>query len=194
MKGILLAAALALTTLAAPCYLEPAAQESNAPEYIVANAAAPVLPSAEPTPAEPPLWQDCNVPEYTFTQAAVDALARLVYGEARNCDIEGQAAVVWCVLNRMDDERFPDTIMDVITQQSQFFGYKESYPILPELVEVVEDVLMRYSVERSSGESAGRVLPREYVYFSGDGTANYFTTAYASMDVWDWSLRSPYRE
>lgn len=147
------------------------------------------------TAPEPPLWQDCNAPEYIFTDAEVDALARLLYGEALNCTVEGQAGVVWCVLNRMDDERFPSNVIDVITQYNQFFGYRKSNPVLPELVEVVEDVLMRYNVEQSGiVDNPGRVLPREYVFFSGDGNQNYFTVTYAARDVWDWSAWSPYRE
>lgn len=153
-------------------------------------------PPSPPLPAERAIWQDCNAPEYIFSDDEVGALARLLYGEARNCEVEGQAAVVWCVLNRMDSDNpyFPDTVIDVVTQPSQFFGYREDYPVLPELVEVVEDVLMRYSAERSGIGSVGRVLPREYLYFSGDGTHNHFTTTYAGNDVWDWSLRSPYRD
>ncbi len=143
---------------------------------------------------EPPLWQDCNVPEHLFVQAEVDALARLVYGEAGSCNVEGKAAAVWCVLNRVDDPNFPDTLLEVLEQPGQFAGYRESYPVLPELVKIVEDVLMRWSAERSGVENVGRVLPREYLYFSGDGTCNSFTTAYAGGDVWDWAARSPYRE
>lgn len=147
-----------------------------------------------PMPAEAPLWQDCNVGTI-FTDDEVDALAQLVYGEACNCNIEGQAGVVWCVLNRVDDERFPDNVIDVITQKNQFFGYRESNPVLPELARLVEDVLMRYNLEESGiVENSGRVLPREYVFFSGDGQQNYFTITYAARDVWDWSAWSPYRE
>lgn len=60
--------------------------------------------------------------------------------------------------------------------------------------EVEEDVLMRYDAERTGIESVGRVLPREYLYFSGDGTHNYFTVSYNDDNVWDWSLYSPYRD
>lgn len=144
-------------------------------------------------PSESPVWQDCNVGTI-FTDEEVEALAQMLYGEARNCDVEGQAAAVWCVLNRVDDPRFPDTVLEVVTQAGQFFGYRKSNPVLPELVEVVEDVLMRYNVEETGIENPGRVLPREYIYFSGDGYANYFTKTYACTAVWDWSMESPYRE
>ena len=167
MKSLLLAAVVLLTSLTAP-----------------------------PEPVERVVWEDCNPPAYIATDAEVDALARLLYGEARSCDVEGQAAVVWCVLNRMDSEDpyFPDTVMGVSTQPSQFFGYSEDYPVLPELVEVAEDVLMRWNIEKSGIEDAGRVLPREYLYFSGDGTQNYFTREYNDDEAWDWPLRSPYKD
>lgn len=146
--------------------------------------------------AEMPLWEDCDTLAYIFTDAEVDALARLVCGEARNCNVEGQAGIIWCVLNRVDsdDPYFPDDVIGVVTQPNQFFGYRESDPVLPELAAVARDVLMRYCAERSGIEDVGRVLPREYVYFSGDGERNYFTTTYAGSDVWNWSLRSPYRD
>lgn len=145
---------------------------------------------------EQPIWQDCNAPSYIPTQADVDAIAKLLYGEALNCNVEGQAAVVWCILNRVDsdDPYFPDTIMEVVTQPNQFFGYREDNPVLPELVAVADDVLMRYGEERSGAEDVGRVLPREYLYFSGDGFRNYFTVTYCTNDVWDWSAYNPYTE
>lgn len=124
----------------------------------------------------------------------VNALCKLVYGEARNCTVEVQAAAVWCVLNRVDDERFPDTILEVVKQPSQFFGYKENFPVLPEIQELVVDVLDRWAAEKSGVEDVARVLPKEYLYFSGDGKQNYFTIEYNSRNVWDWSLYNPYTE
>lgn len=55
-------------------------------------------------------------PEYEmyFAEADVVALARMLYGEARGCTVDNQAKCVWCVLNRVDDPRFPDTIIGVV--------------------------------------------------------------------------------
>lgn len=135
-------------------------------------------------------------PGHTFSRDEVDATARMVYGEARNCGVMEQAATVWCALNRVDsdDPYFPDTLLEVLEQPYQFAGYKESNPVLPELAELVEDVFVRWSAERSGIESVGRVLPREYLFFSGDGNSNCFTLTYAGGDVWDWSLYNPYTE
>ena len=40
----------------------------------------------------------------------------------------------------------------------------------------------------------GRVLPREYLFFTGDGKHNHFRTEWDGGQVWDWSLQSPYEE
>lgn len=61
--------------------------------------------------------------------AEVDALARTLYGECRGCSELQQRAVAWTIFNRVDSEQFPDTVIEVITQPSQFFGYKESFPV-----------------------------------------------------------------
>ena len=117
----------------------------------------------------------------------VAALARMLYGEARGCDEKQQAAAVWCVLNRLDDARYPDTILGVLEQPGQFCGYAQNNPVLPELFLLAEDVLLRWS---TGGD--GRVLPEEYLYFSGDGTTNTFRTDLSGGEVWDWTLPSPY--
>lgn len=135
-------------------------------------------------------------PREAFNIKEVNALSRFVYGEARGCSIEQQSACVWCVLNRVDsdNEYFPNTIIEVIEQPGQFFGYKESFPIILEIQEVVIDVLMRWAAEADGVKDVCRVLPKEYLYFSGDGNQNYFTKEYNSTDVWDWSLYNPYTE
>ena len=73
--------------------------------------------------------------------AEVDALAKTLYGECRGCSEIQQRAVAWTIFNRVDDERFPDTVIEVITQPSQFFGYSESFPVTAELEELARDCL-----------------------------------------------------
>lgn len=43
-------------------------------------------------------------------------LAQNIYFEANNQSVEGQVAVAWVTLNRMEDPNFPDTICDVVKQ------------------------------------------------------------------------------
>lgn len=55
-----------------------------------------------------------TVAGYVPNAAEIEALAKLIYGEAGIVpSTTEQAAVVWCVLNRVDDPRFPDTVLEV---------------------------------------------------------------------------------
>ena len=47
-------------------------------------------------------------------------LAKIAMAEAEGEDIEGKAHVIMVVLNRVADNRFPNTIHDVIYQKNQF--------------------------------------------------------------------------
>ncbi|MEG1578414.1 MAG: cell wall hydrolase, partial [Oscillospiraceae bacterium] len=127
-------------------------------------------------------------------ETPAECLARMLYGEARGCSTTEQAAVVWCALNRVDSEDpyYPDDIVAVVTQERQFHGYDPEHPVLPELLALAEDVLARWSIEGGCVGSVGRVLPEEYLYFTGDGMHNYFWTEYTGGETWGWWLESPY--
>ena len=76
--------------------------------------------AATPTPTPAPYIPD---------EAEVEMLARLIWGEARGIPSDmHKAAVVWCVLNRVDAEGWPDTVAEVVTQPHQFAGYSPDYP------------------------------------------------------------------
>lgn len=128
-------------------------------------------------------------------KAEIEMIAKTVYGEARGSFKTEKAAVVWCILNRVDDDRFPDNITDVITQENQFSGYSESNPVDSEIVELVNDVMTRWVFEKTAVGEVGRVLPKEYCWFLGNGVQNTFRDAYnGDYNTWDWSLESPYKE
>ena len=118
-------------------------------------------------------------PEYEmyFTEADVTALAQMLYGEARGCTVDNQMKCVWCVLNRVDDSRFPDTIQGVLSQPSQFHGYSPDFPVWDELYAVALDVLTRWSMEKQ-GADVERELDKNAVFFTGDGTTNWFRSVY----------------
>lgn len=56
----------------------------------------------------------------TYTQDDWDMLAQVVYGEARGEIYDGQVAVAAVVLNRLEDEAFPNTIRGVVFQKNAF--------------------------------------------------------------------------
>ena len=118
-------------------------------------------------------------PEYEmyFTEADVTALAQMLYGGARGCTVDNQMKCVWCVLNRVDDARFPDTIIGVVSQPSQFHGYSPNFPVWDELKEVARDVLTRWSLEKQ-GVTVERELPNTYLWFTGYNGSNHFREEY----------------
>lgn len=120
-------------------------------------------------------------------------LAKIVYREARGSDsVQEQAAVIWCVLNRVDGDRHGDTIEEVATAPNQF-AWVPNTPVEDEFYELSKDVIIRWLLEKEGKENVGRVLPSAYRYFAGWGGSNHFRTAYRSNDYWDWSLANPYQ-
>lgn len=163
-------------------------QEPRMVEFTLATVKTPA-DEKPPAPSAEPAASPLTPPE---DEATINALAQLVYGEARGCSITEQAAVVWCVLNRVD-AGYGD-IMAVATAPNQFVGYRPGNPIEAHTAHLVRDVLLRWHAEKTHGEDAGRVLPEDYLWFHGDGKHNHFRNEYEGGDRWDWSLPSPYEE
>lgn len=54
-----------------------------------------------------------------------------IYHEARGEPEIGRIAVAWVTLNRVESDRFPDTICEVVTQPGQFSWLQDDYPDMP---------------------------------------------------------------
>ena len=145
--------------------------------YAVLTAAASVPEGVPPEVNTEGLCVYEPVYEMYFTDADVVAVAKMLYGESRGCTVDNQQKAVWCVLNRVDDERYPDSIIEVLSQNGQFHGYNPNHPVWDELTAVAEDVLTRWSLEKQ-GVAVNRELPKSYLYFTGTGKENVFREAY----------------
>ena len=142
-------------------------------------------PSPSGTPSATPFVPD---------EAEVIMLAKLIYAEARGIPSTAEkAAVVWCVLNRVDDERWPDTIYEVLTQKDQF-AYFPDCTLTDEFMNIAADVLTRWEREKAGAVNIGRVLPAGYCFFMGDGRHNNFTIEWKAGATWDWSAENPYTD
>ena len=150
-----------------------AAWEEN-PDTAQAAAEAPAEPeqSEAPESPEPPVYY-----EMYFTEDDVAAMAKMLWGEARGCTRDNQIKCAWIVCNRVDDERFPDTIQEVLEQPSQFHGYDPTYPVTDELYSVAFDVLTRWSYEKQ-GIPVRRELASSFLWFTGNGVENIFREVY----------------
>lgn len=146
----------------------------------------------DPTPAPSINPEDVTTP---WTDEDLWIMAQMVEGEAGGCSKIQKSAVVWCALNRLDSPRWPDTIVEVVTQKNQFQGYHSYNEPTEETIRIVQDVYARYWLEKTYGYSYGRTLPKEYLYFRGDHVrTNYFYKVDGGTQAWDWSWGDPYKE
>ena len=60
--------------------------------------------------------------------SAIACLATAIYFEARGEPMVGQVAVAQVIVNRVYDERFPDTVCDVV-KQGEYYTCNKSIPI-----------------------------------------------------------------
>lgn len=134
-----------------------------------------------------------GIPAY-FTEEEVSYIAKTVYGEAGCCSKIQQSAVVWCILNRVDNGYWGSTIKSVVTAPGQFNGYHSYNPVTDEIKELVEDIIVRWNMEKNGMTNIGRTLPERFMYFHADGTgfANRFTTSAGTGEVWTWDCWNPY--
>ena len=128
--------------------------------------------SEAPEPSEAPVYY-----EMYFTEDDVAEVAKMLWGEARGCTKDNQIKCAWIVCNRVDDDRFPDTIQGVLEQPYQFHGYDPTYPVTSELYDVAFDVLTRWSYEKQ-GIPVCRELPSSFLWFTGNGQENIFREGY----------------
>ena len=123
----------------------------------------------------------------------IKMLAQVVYNEARG--VKGthhKAAVMWCVLNRVDSENsFDNSIVEVLSFPNAFAWWSNT-PVEDQFVVLAEDVLTRWLLEKEGFDNVGRVLPSDYYFFHGANGYNHFRKNYSSKEYWDWSLESPY--
>jgi spore germination cell wall hydrolase CwlJ-like protein len=130
-------------------------------------------------------------PEPLYTDADAAIIAKVMYRECGGIKSDTEkACIAWVVLNRVD-AGYADTIAVVATAPAQF-GYKASTPVRDDLLKLSYDVLERWAKEKSGETEVGRVLPKDYFWYNGDGAHNYFRNAYSGGTQWDYSLTSPY--
>ena len=109
-----------------------------------------------------------------YTQQDVEALARTVYGEARGCSPMEQRLVVWTVLQRLDDTRWPDTISEVVRQPNQFKGYSELHPLDNAILTLCEEEAAAWAGGASPPVAEPWAPEIPYFFFDSRGGRNYF--------------------
>lgn len=164
-------------------------------QHIAQSAKTDVASKQEQGEDDKPVATEVSEPEQEyityFTDDDVIDLAKLLVRECGGIPSKTeQACVAWCVLNRVDE--YNSSIYDILREPNQF-AFSESAEVREDLYELAKDVLCRWNDEKNGIMDSGRVLPKEYTYFHGDGIHNYFRNAFSgNYDTWDYSIESPY--
>lgn len=140
-----------------------------------------------------------------YTDADAQALAQMAWGECRGvADLDAggniispacqQAAAMWVALNRFDAGYKGEWIADIVAAPSQFHGYAADNPVDDELLALAYDVLERWQAEKTGAADVGRVIPADYLFFTGVGEYNHFTKEYGTGIYYTWELPDVYAE
>lgn len=75
--------------------------------------------------------QASTLPLSNLSSVQLECLYDNIYFEARNQPIAGQLAVMFVTLNRVKDDRFPDTICEVVYQGAHKPSWKDPEKLIP---------------------------------------------------------------
>jgi len=197
---ILLAALLLQITVMAATYQDLVTQKETAHEIADKARELGLSESHQIIQSAKELWNEADRAiqnevfeiEIHYTEQDAAFLAKVAFCEARGVQSKTEiACVMWTILNRCDSGY--GCIQAVVTAPKQF-AYSYSAPTISgygyDLLALARDVLYRWSKEKNGIADVGRVLPKEYLYFSGDGVHNYFRNRTSTR--WNYSLPSPY--
>lgn len=92
--------------------------------------------------------------------AEAEEIAKVLYGTARYNSKADQRLVVWCIINRVESNNYPDTVAEVCQQADQWMGYSPDNPVVEGLWELAGEELAKYY------SGAPRPLGPEYVFLS----------------------------
>lgn len=111
-----------------------------------------------------PVGENEASPEPQLSEEDINLIALVTMGEAEGEPELGKRLVIDTILNRVDDEHFPDTVHDVIYQPNQFSvmwnGRLDRCYVMPEIVELVKEELENRT-------------NRECVFFMAGGYSKY---------------------
>lgn len=109
-------------------------------------------------------------PTWEPEAADVALVSRTIWGETRGCPEIEQRAQAWCILNRVDDPRWPGTIEGVVTAPQQFQGYSPNNP-----EETFHDMAREILIMWHNGE---REIPADMCFCEGKNGHQIFRTTW----------------
>ena len=104
-----------------------------------------------------------------YTEQELVAVARVLSGECYDDELDDKRNVVWAICNRVEDGRFGEGIVGVVTEPNQFIGYwTQGREVSESDMAIAKEVLDAYFGNEQP--------PHNYLYFTGGtGKTNTFS-------------------
>lgn len=123
--AVMVVAVCVLRYCAEPVVVEPAAEFTTEPVGMeTEEPTVETTIATEPIETEPPIVLETTVEETEppYTEDELEMMALVIYQEAGgdDCSDETRLMVGTVVMNRVADDRFPNTIRGVLTQRAQY--------------------------------------------------------------------------
>lgn len=111
---------------------------------------------------------------YVLSDEDLDILMRIVESEAGNQDVEGRLLVANVVLNRVQSEKFPDSVKEVVFQKEK--GINQFSP-------VANGTIWNVNISDETDEAVGRALEGEDI---SDGALYFVARKHADGEKIKW--------
>lgn len=115
-----------------------------------------------------------NTNLFNLTSDEIDILSKIVEAEAGNQDDEGRLLVANVVLNRMESEKFPDSVKEVVLQQEN--GVSQFSP-------VANGRIWQVKISEETKKAVERALSGEDI---SEGALYFVSRKYADSEKMKW--------
>lgn len=108
-----------------------------------------------------------------FSDEEVEAIVRTLVGECYDDKLEDKKKVVEVILNRVSNEKFEKTVLEVVSAKGQFAGYwNQSRPVSESDIQIAEEILDKWYANDCKALS-------DYLFFrAGPNRENVFRVKY----------------
>lgn len=87
-------------------------------------------------------------------------VAKVLYGTALDNSAKGKEFVIWCIINRVESEKYPNSVQEVCQQKDQWMGYSDKNPIMQDLYDIAYNELTDWH------NGSYRKIGPDYVFLS----------------------------
>lgn len=116
--------------------------------------------------------EETQSPRYICTDTEISMIEHVVMNEVGYCSEESIIAVTNIIFNRVNDERFPDTVSEVLHQENQFTAIQNYYNVRLASTEQVKEIVQ--GVLNGEDNSMGALYYYAPKYTKNQRTVNWF--------------------